>query len=174
MAFQYINTGTSANKGDGDSLRVAFHKINQNFAQSLTASTSSVVVSDENDSPSIEIKSFGGTFTLPGDNSTAVQLFEFDRRVYRGASIDILAENQTTKTQDAGSGYVVTWNSSTSHILGTGIVSLAQNGSTGNANWDLVNTSIFDNRVRVQAYNVSGLTATNTIAWRAKVSLFRL
>jgi hypothetical protein len=174
MAFQYINTGTSANKGDGDSLRVAFHKINQNFAQSLNASTSSVVVSDENDSPSIEIKSFGGTFTLPGDDSTAVDLFEFDQRVYRGASIDILAENQTTETQDAGSSYVVTWNSSTSHILGTGIVSLAKNGSTGNANWDLVDTTISNNQIKVQAYNVSGSTATNTIVWRAKVSLFRL
>jgi hypothetical protein len=27
----YINTGTSANKGDGDSLRLAFHKVNKNF-----------------------------------------------------------------------------------------------------------------------------------------------
>lgn len=174
MAFQYINTGTSSNKGDGDSLRLAFHKINQNFAQVQTASTTSVVVSDSNELPAIEIKSYGGTFTLPGDDSTAIQLFEFDRRVYRGASIDILAENQTTLTQDAGSSYVVTWNSSTSHILGTGIVSLDQNGNASSANWDLVDTSIFDNRVRIQAYNVSGSTATNEIVWRAKVSLFRL
>lgn len=27
----FINTGTSANKGDGDSLRLAFHKVNKNF-----------------------------------------------------------------------------------------------------------------------------------------------
>ena len=174
MAFQYINTGTSSNKGDGDSLRLAFHKINQNFAQVQNANTTTVVIGDESETPSIEIKSFGGTFTLPGDDSTAVQLFEFDKRIYRGASIDILADNQTTLTQDAGSSYVVTWNSSTSHILGTGIVSLRQDGTTTNANWDLVDTSIFDNRVRVQAYNVSGLTATNVISWRAKVSLFRL
>lgn len=174
MAFQFINTGTSANKGDGDSLRLAFHKINQNFAQVQSASTTTVTISDESEAPAIEIKSFGGTFTLPGDDSTAVQLFEFDRRIYRGASIDILAENQTTQTQDSGSSYVVTWNSSTSHILGIGIVSLHQDGTTSNANWDLVDTSIFDNRVRIQAYNVSGLTATNVISWRAKVSLFRL
>ncbi len=174
MAFQYINTGTSANKGDGDSLRLAFHKINQNFAQVQSASTTSVVISDLTESPAIEIKSFGGTFTLPGDGTTAVQLFEFDRRVYRGASIDILAENQTTLTQDAGSSYIVTWNSTTSHILGLGIVSLKQDGTTENAKWDLVDTSIYDNQIRVQAYNVSGSTATNDIAWRAKVSLFRL
>jgi hypothetical protein len=174
MAFQYINTGTSANKGDGDSLRLAFHKINQNFTQVQSSTTSSVVVSDSNDLPAIEIQSFGGTFTLPGDDTTEVQLFEFDRRIYRGASIDILAENQTTLTQDSGGSYMVTWNSSTSHVLGTGIVSLHQDGTTSNANWDIIDTSIYDNRVRIQAYNVSGLTATNTISWRAKVSLFRL
>jgi hypothetical protein len=59
-------------------------------------------------------------------------------------------------------------------VLGTGIVSLFENGSTSNANWDIVDTSINNNRVRVQAYNVSGLTATNIISWRAQVSLFRL
>lgn len=31
MTILYINTGSSPNKGDGDSLRLAFHKINQNF-----------------------------------------------------------------------------------------------------------------------------------------------
>lgn len=174
MAFQYINTGTGVNKGDGDSLRLAFHKINQNFSQVQSSTTSSVVISDSNEIPAIEIKSFNGTFNLPGDGDTAVQLFEFDRRIYRGASIDILAENETELTQDAGTSYVVTWNSSTSHILGTGIVSLSQDGNTGNAKWDLVDTSIFDNRVRVQAYNVSGTTSTDVISWRAKVSLFRL
>lgn len=32
MPIIYINTGTSANSGDGDSLRTAFHKINQSLA----------------------------------------------------------------------------------------------------------------------------------------------
>lgn len=32
MPILYINTGTSANAGDGDSLRTAFHKINQSLA----------------------------------------------------------------------------------------------------------------------------------------------
>lgn len=31
MPILYINTGTSANSGDGDSLRTAFHKLNQNL-----------------------------------------------------------------------------------------------------------------------------------------------
>lgn len=33
MAIHYINTGTSANAGNGDNLRVAFTKINENFRQ---------------------------------------------------------------------------------------------------------------------------------------------
>ena len=33
MAIQTINIGTSANKGDGDPLRTAFKKINENFAE---------------------------------------------------------------------------------------------------------------------------------------------
>lgn len=32
MAFQYINTGTSANSGNGDSIRSAFTKVNQSFS----------------------------------------------------------------------------------------------------------------------------------------------
>lgn len=33
MSILYVNTGSSANKGDGDSLRTAFNKINYNFSQ---------------------------------------------------------------------------------------------------------------------------------------------
>ena len=172
MAFQYINTGSGANKGDGDSLRLAFHKINQNFAN--IGSSSTVTISDGNDVPTVDLKVYSGTFTLPTNTTTPVTLIEFDQRVYRSASIDIFAEDTTANTQDAASGYTVTWNNSSSVVLGTGIVSLQQNGTTGNANWDLKDTSILDNRVRVQAYNVSGSTNGNVINWKAKVSLFRL
>ena len=41
MTILTINTGTSANKGDGDSLRTAFHKINLNFAALSTATSGS-------------------------------------------------------------------------------------------------------------------------------------
>jgi len=33
MTIQYINTGSSANAGNGDSIRLAFTKVNENFAQ---------------------------------------------------------------------------------------------------------------------------------------------
>jgi hypothetical protein len=42
MTIYSINTGTSANKGDGDSLRSAFHKINLNFT-SLSAIADAVI-----------------------------------------------------------------------------------------------------------------------------------
>ena len=38
MAKQLVNVGTSVNKGDGDPLRTAFQKINENFNE-LYAST---------------------------------------------------------------------------------------------------------------------------------------
>jgi hypothetical protein len=38
MTINYINIGSSANKGDGDTLRTAFRKINENFAFISTAS----------------------------------------------------------------------------------------------------------------------------------------
>jgi hypothetical protein len=40
MAIQYINTGSSANAGNGDSLRSAFVKVNNNFAYLSTSSGS--------------------------------------------------------------------------------------------------------------------------------------
>lgn len=33
MPIQYVNTGSSSNKGDGDSIRLAFTKVNNNFSQ---------------------------------------------------------------------------------------------------------------------------------------------
>ena len=38
MTQKLINTGTSANKGDGDPLRLAFEKINDNFTELYTGS----------------------------------------------------------------------------------------------------------------------------------------
>ena len=41
MSIRFINTGSSPNKGDGDTLRTAFNIVNQNFSylSTLTAST---------------------------------------------------------------------------------------------------------------------------------------
>lgn len=54
MTIYYINTGTSPNKGDGDTLRTAFNKINLNFQYLSTATGNG-----------------GGSYTLPiASNST--------------------------------------------------------------------------------------------------------
>ena len=44
MAIQIINIGSSANKGDGDPLRTAFKKINENFAELDVTNTKRHVV----------------------------------------------------------------------------------------------------------------------------------
>jgi hypothetical protein len=47
MTILYVNTGTSPNQGDGDSLRVSFNKINQNFREivnTLNTSTTGTAV----------------------------------------------------------------------------------------------------------------------------------
>ena len=103
MAFQYINTGTSANKGDGDTLRVAFHKINTNFSQIGNQTTSTVTITDNSDNPLIDIKVYQGTFELPVSPATHAPLFSFDTAIHRSASIDIYAEDQIAGTQDSGS-----------------------------------------------------------------------
>ncbi len=39
MTIQYINTGSGPNAGNGDSLRVAFNKVNANFAEIVNTLT---------------------------------------------------------------------------------------------------------------------------------------
>lgn len=173
MVMLYINTGTSANKGDGDTLRTAFHKINTNFSRITNQTTSTVTIDDSTGTSVVDIKVYQGSFELPVSPATDVPLFSFDTAIHRSASIDIYAEDLTAETQDSGSSYMVTWNSTTSHVLGTGIVSLNTNGTTGNALWDL-DTTIVDNDLQILAQNVSGVTSSNVISWKAKVSLFRL
>lgn len=46
MAKQTINLGTSANKGDGDPLRTAFDKVNDNFTELYTADGTFISVAD--------------------------------------------------------------------------------------------------------------------------------
>jgi hypothetical protein len=173
MTFQYINTGTGANKGDGDSLRVAFQKINSNFSQ-IDISDTSVSIVDGNGNPQIDLKVFSGEFNIPSDTITPVELFSFDKREYRSASIEIFASDSVTNSQDSGTGYFVNWNGNNAVVAGVGVLSLLPNGTTTNANWDLSNAVITGDALTVMAKNMSGTTASNVIQWKAKVNLFRL
>jgi hypothetical protein len=173
MTFQYINTGTGANKGDGDSLIVAFQKINSNFSQ-IDLPDSSVAIKDENGVAQVDLKAFTGEFNIPVDTETLVELFSFDKQEYRSASIAIFASDSVTNSRDSGTGYFVNWNGNNAVVAGVGILSLLPNGTTNNANWDLSNVVITGDTLTVMAKNMSGTTASNIIQWKAKVNLFRL
>ena len=64
MAIQVINIGTSANKGDGDPLRTAFKKINENFAElDVTNSNRDINGSVFADDSTLLVDAVNGTIT---------------------------------------------------------------------------------------------------------------
>ena len=97
MALVYINTGTSSNKGDGDTLRTAFTKINGMFRelysslipQVATISTAGVV------KPGVGLSvSVNGTLNVTGAASTSTLTIlddsgnpGLDIRVYAGTTV---------------------------------------------------------------------------------------
>jgi len=209
MSIQFINTGTGANAGNGDSLRTAFNKINANFTILSTGTASSYVLTpatastlggikigvglevspdgtlsatgtnastvinvlDQNNNPSIDIVSYSGTATL---SSTNVLLFNFNKTIYRSASVEISANNTYNQTDDIATGYGITWTANVSKIFGLGPVAMDNAGNTANAEWDL-RTSNYGNNINVNMIDATGgLAVGHTINWRAKVSLFRL
>ena len=208
MALQYINTGSSSNKGDGDTLRTAFRKINDNFrelydfgvpdiASATTAgiikvgvglsisgagvlsatgeaTSSTITLLDNAGSPSIDIVSYSGSVTMPPNNTTSVALFSFNKTVYKSASIDWFAEDQTNNTIDLGSGYLVTWQGNSAAVFGGGLVAMDNDGNTNNATWDITSATVTSTAVTLYAYNVSNTNTSHTVDWRAKVSLVRL
>lgn len=206
--IQYINTGSSANAGNGDSLRTAFNKINGNFlalstatgivsintasssilggikvgvglavsadgtlSVSSTSSNSIINILDQSNAPSVDIVSYSGSVPL---QLGLMNLFSFDKTVYRGATIDISAHNEGTGTDDIASAYSVTWSGNLASVMGMGPIAMGTDGVTGNAEWDL-DVGCLGNNVTVKLKNMVGLPAVgHTIDWRAKVSLFRL
>jgi hypothetical protein len=208
VSVQFINTGSSANAGNGDSLRTAFTKINGNFLALSTAtgitsintatatkvggikvgvgltigadgtlsatggnSNSIINILDQAGDPSVDIVSFSGSTSL---QRTLMDLFSFNKTLYRGATIDITAQNQGTGTDDIASTYSVIWAGNLATITGMGPIAMRTDGVTGNAEWDLA-AGCLGNNVTVKLKNIVGVPAVgHTIDWRAKVSLFRL
>lgn len=104
MTINYINIGSSANKGDGDTLRTAFRKINDNFAFLSTASGflstgSSTSLSISPDAPSTATD---GTLWF---NSTEARTFVR----YNGAWVD--ASPQITPPPTTSTETVITMGS---------------------------------------------------------------
>lgn len=61
MAKQTINVGTSPNKGDGDPLRTAFTKINNNFNEVYTGPTIYTQTEIDNLTPSFGMLIYNST-----------------------------------------------------------------------------------------------------------------
>jgi len=211
-ATNLINLGSSPNSGDGDSIRVAFAKVNNTFLGLFTATatvlpatnnvagvvipgtglsvapdgtlsvtgaatTSTVNIIDNAGSEAIDIRAYSGSFTLPSNTSTFVSLFTFSNVVYRGAEVDIIANNTTDNTLDSATSYMITYFNGYATTVGMSPTSVNTSGAVTTAIWEIgtatVNTAT--NGVSVNLYNVSGSTATNhAYTWRAKVTLFRL
>jgi hypothetical protein len=77
MAIQYINTGSSANSGDGDSLRTAFTKINRNFGEiatliGTTATEFTEIVQDSVEGMFVHSSHTGVTAVYDDDNDKII------------------------------------------------------------------------------------------------------
>ena len=85
MAKQIIDIGTSANKGDGDPLRTAFRKINDNFTE-LYAANGNVDGAATNVLPSTD-----ATFDLGSASKQWADLYVADFIYLNGARIEVTA-----------------------------------------------------------------------------------
>ena len=111
MPIQYINTGTGANKGNGDTLRLAFTKINQNF-QVIQSST--LFDGDYNNLTNIPqdiSKNASPTFnnlTLAGNISIAGTSTVINSTVITTEDLTItLANNSLSAADSNGAGIIV-------------------------------------------------------------------
>jgi hypothetical protein len=106
MAIQVINIGSSANKGDGDPLRTAFKKINENFAELNTTNT----IRD------IKGSVFGDDSTLLVDGVNSLipssvlsgNLPAIDGSALTGITVNSLAFSNITSKPTTVAGYGIT------------------------------------------------------------------
>lgn len=97
MTIYYVNTGSSPNAGDGDSLRVAFTKINNNFEilETLTLNTTTATVNWLS-VPSSIIPSADLAYDLGSTSSQWRSLYVGTSTIYiGGVPIGINVENNT-------------------------------------------------------------------------------
>ena len=106
MAIQTINIGTSANKGDGDPLRVAFDKINKNFAELDVANTvKDIKGSVFADDSTVLVDSVNGTLNA---SALSGSLPAIDGSALTGITVSTLAYSSLTGTPTTISGYGIT------------------------------------------------------------------
>jgi len=114
MTIYYVNTGTSANSGNGDSLRVAFNKINHNFAQvsnelsAIESGTTSTLVAGTytfalttSGNLLLNGQTFTGSGVDLGNYNFSGNILQADNPVFRANDATLsLAVNTTTWTFD--------------------------------------------------------------------------
>ena len=106
MAIQTINIGTSANKGDGDPLRVAFDKINKNFAElDVTNTVKDIKGSVFADDSTVLVDSVNGTLNA---SALSGSLPAIDGSALTGITVSTLAYSSLTGTPTTISGYGIT------------------------------------------------------------------
>ena len=106
MAIQTINIGTSANKGDGDPLRVAFDKINKNFAElDVTNTVKDIKGSVFADDSTVLVDSVNGTLNA---SALSGSLPAIDGSALTGVTASTLAYSALTGTPTTISGYGIT------------------------------------------------------------------
>ena len=106
MAIQTINIGTSANKGDGDPLRVAFDKINKNFAElDVTNTVKDIKGSVFADDSTVLVDSVNGTLNA---SALSGSLPAIDGSALTGVTVSTLAYSSLTGTPTTISGYGIT------------------------------------------------------------------
>lgn len=94
MTVQYINTGSGPNAGNGDSLRSAFTKINNNFAEITATLNSSLATVDLRNVPTDIIPELDATYHLGSTSSQWKTLFISSSSVYIGGNeLTVTAEN---------------------------------------------------------------------------------
>ena len=106
MAIQVINIGSSANKGDGDPLRTAFKKINENFAELDVANTvKDIKGSVFADDSTVLVDSVNGTLNA---SALSGSLPAIDGSALTGLTVSTLAYSSLTGTPTTISGYGIT------------------------------------------------------------------
>ena len=106
MAILTINIGTSANKGDGDPLRVAFDKINKNFAElDVTNTVKDIKGSVFADDSTVLVDSVNGTLNA---SALSGSLPAIDGSALTGLTVSTLSYSALTGTPTTISGYGIT------------------------------------------------------------------
>jgi YD repeat-containing protein len=101
MAQQYIDVGTAANDGQGDPLRTAFIKTNNNFSELFEAQTGNITVTGN---------IVGGNIYTQGDVSAQGEIEAAGNVVTLGYFIGNFAGNITGNVSAAGSNTQVLYN----------------------------------------------------------------